>query len=87
MSTTKRYDKEFKIMLVELMLSGQKAETFSRLDYEIYFKNKISEKTARNDLSTLTEAGFIKQKGKGANTFYSKLKKQLPENSGKNDFI
>lgn len=30
MSKTTRYDKEFKIMLVELMLSGQRAEDLSK---------------------------------------------------------
>lgn len=30
MSKTKRYDKEFKIMLVELMLSGQRAEDLGK---------------------------------------------------------
>lgn len=30
MSKTKRYDKEFKVMLVELMLSGQRAEDLGK---------------------------------------------------------
>jgi len=55
---------------------------FTRKDYELFFENDISEKTARNDLSTLDEAGYISQKGKGSNTFYSRLEKQLPENTG-----
>ena len=66
-------------------LTNHKSETFMRKDYEIYFKNEISEKTARNDLSTLTEAGFIKQQGKGVNTFYNRLEKELPENTGNNN--
>jgi len=35
MSKTKRYDKDFKIMLVELMLSGQRAEDLSK-EYSVH---------------------------------------------------
>lgn len=63
-------------------IESLKEETFTRKDYEVYFLNKISEKTARNDLSILVEAGYLKQKGKGANTFYSRSEKKLPESSG-----
>jgi ATP-dependent DNA helicase RecG len=65
-----------------LFLKDLYEETFMRKDYEIYFLNGISEKTARNDLSTLVEAGYIKQQGKGANTFYNRLEKKLPEDTG-----
>lgn len=57
-------------------------QTVTRKDYELFFENDISEKTARNDLSTLVEAGYISQEGNGASTFYSRLDKQLPEGSG-----
>jgi ATP-dependent DNA helicase RecG len=68
-----------------LFLKNSNEEAFTRNVYELFFENEISEKTARNDLSTLVEAGYIKQQGKGANTFYSRQEKQLPEDTGNHD--
>ncbi|MEL0457343.1 ATP-binding protein [Flavobacteriaceae bacterium SZ-1-7] len=58
-------------------LNSLNTNTFSRKDYEVFFDFKISEKTARNDLSKLVEAGYLSQKGKGSNTSYIRLEKEI----------
>ncbi len=65
----------------EFLLSNNKP-IFSRQEYETYSKGTISEKTARNDLLKLVEAGYLKVTGKGAFTKYERTEKQLPENTG-----
>lgn len=51
-------------------LNTHSDESFIREDYEKFFDNKISEKTARNDLSKLVEGGYLDKIGKGPNTSY-----------------
>ncbi len=58
MSKTKRYDKDFKIMLVELMLRGQRAEDLSK-EYSVHSASISGWK--RNYLSnreSFTESGI-----------------------------
>ncbi|MFO8165322.1 MAG: hypothetical protein R6T98_12440, partial [Desulfatiglandales bacterium] len=57
-------------------------EQFSREDYEQYFKDQISEKTARNDISSLESGGWVKKSGKGPSTKYTRTNKELPDNAG-----
>lgn len=63
-------------------LNSYNIPVFSRQEYESFFEKPISEKTARNDLSTLVEGGFLKVVGKGTLTKYKRTKKQLPETTG-----
>ncbi|MEA3447188.1 MAG: ATP-binding protein [Bacteroidota bacterium] len=57
-------------------------EQFTREDYEQYFKDKISEKTARNDISNLESGGWVRKSGKGPSTKYTRTNKELPDNAG-----
>lgn len=59
-----------------------KENVFSRQDYEDFFKGKIAEKTARNDLSKLVDGGYLIMTGKGSLTKYERTEKQLPESAG-----
>ncbi len=43
---------------------------------------KISEKTARNDISDLESGGWVKKSGKGPSTKYTRTNKELPDNAG-----
>ena len=52
---------------------------FSREYYEKYFNEKISERTARNDISELIRGGLLKQLGDGNQIVYVKTDKKLPE--------
>lgn len=84
-TTLTLYSKAKEIKLNKRMVSfikGNNKPMFTRKEYELFFENDISEKTARNDLSALIESGYINQEGKGSNTFYNRLEKQLPEDSG-----
>lgn len=51
-------------------LETYKNDSFIREDYAKFFENKISEKTARNDLSKLVEGGYLTKLGKGPKTSY-----------------
>ena len=57
MSKTKRYDKDFKIMLVELMLSGQRAEDLGK-EYGVHSASIRSwKRTYLSNLESFTGSG------------------------------
>ncbi|NVN95222.1 MAG: putative DNA binding domain-containing protein [Bacteroidetes bacterium] len=53
-------------------------EQFSREDFEKFFEENISEKTARNDISKLLEGEWVNKKGEGPSTKYVRTNKELP---------
>lgn len=55
---------------------------FIREDYETFFEGKISEKTARNDISKLLDGEWINRIGDGPSTKYVRTNKELPEITG-----
>jgi ATP-dependent DNA helicase RecG len=57
-------------------------DEFSREDFEHFFAGKISEKTARNDISKLMEGEWINRIGDGPTTKYVRTNKELPEIAG-----
>jgi ATP-dependent DNA helicase RecG len=57
-------------------------EQFGRDDYERFFNNKISEKTARIDIVRLLKENLLEKTGEGPATRYIRSKKQLPEITG-----
>ncbi|MCX6249395.1 MAG: putative DNA binding domain-containing protein [Bacteroidetes bacterium] len=57
-------------------------DQFSRDDYEKYFKDQISEKTARIDISRLVESGLLSKRGVGPSTKYTRTNKELPDITG-----
>ena len=56
--------------------------TYSSEDYMEFFMGDIKDRTARMDLQKLTEGGWLKKIGDGAQTRYSKTSKKLPDNAG-----
>lgn len=60
----------------------QAEASFTREDYEKFFKGEISEKTARNDIAGLLDSRWVKRVGKAASTKYVKLNKALPDIAG-----
>lgn len=65
-----------------IFLKKFKEKIFSRQDYEDFFGSEIVEKTARNDLSKLSEFGFLVKRGRGSNTKYERTNKKLPDITG-----
>ncbi len=57
-------------------------EQFSREDYENFFEGKISEKTARIDISKLLDRGWLSRIGEGPSTKYIRTNKELPDITG-----
>jgi ATP-dependent DNA helicase RecG len=78
--------KEKKIVINERMIRFlnqlEPGASFSREEYEKFFKGEISEKTARNDLAGLFDGGWLRRVGKGAATKYLKSDKELPDITG-----
>jgi ATP-dependent DNA helicase RecG len=58
---------ERQIQIPQMFLQGQR---FTVNDYKERISGGISERTARNDLSALVEAGLLKKSGKGKSTVY-----------------
>lgn len=56
-----------------------KGETFSREQYQNYFKEKISEKTAKNDVSALVANNMVLVEGAGPSTKYKIIRRELPD--------
>jgi ATP-dependent DNA helicase RecG len=60
----------------------QPEERFSREEYQAYFHDDISERTARMDIGKLLEGEWIKKINDGAFTRYIKINKELPDVAG-----
>lgn len=56
--------------------------SFTREDYELFFDRKISEKTARIDLTKLIEGNWITKMGDGPSTKYIRTSVKLPDITG-----
>ena len=54
----------------------------SREQYEAFFQGKISEKTARLDISKLVEGGWMTKISEGPSTRYVRTNKELPDITG-----
>ena len=52
---------------------------FTSKEYEAYFTDKISEKTARNDISVLVKSKYVLKEGQGPSTKYKRTNKELPD--------
>jgi ATP-dependent DNA helicase RecG len=57
-------------------------QQFSREYFERFFESRISEKTARNDISKLLEGEWVDRLGEGPATKYVRTNKELPEITG-----
>jgi ATP-dependent DNA helicase RecG len=57
-------------------------QQFGREDYERFFQNNISEKTARLDIGKLLDGNWLEKTGKGPATKYIRTSKKLPEITG-----
>ena len=55
---------------------------FVREEYEKFFEEKISEKTARNDISKLFKGKWVSKIGKGPSSKYVRTNKELPDVAG-----
>lgn len=65
--------------MVEFVKKLKTGKQFTREEYEQSFKDGISEKTARNDISKLESGGWIKKSDKGPSTKYTRTNKELPD--------
>ncbi len=68
--------------MIEFVKKLKTGKQFTREEYEQSFKDRISEKTARNDISKLESGGWVKKSGKGPSTKYTRTNKELPDNTG-----
>ncbi len=68
--------------MVDYLKKLKVGEHFTREDYEKFFEGKISEKTARLDISKLLDGGWLSKIGEGPSTKYIKTNKELPEITG-----
>ena len=57
-------------------------QQFGREDYERFFQNNISEKTARLDIVKLLDGNWLEKIGDGPATKYIRTRKKLPEITG-----
>jgi len=62
-----------------LVLTLKIGSTISREQYEDFFERKISEKTARLDISKLVEGGWLSKMSDGPTTSYVRTNKELPD--------
>lgn len=68
--------------MISFLMKLKTGEQFSREDYEKFFKGSISEKTARLDISNLSNGGWLSKVGEGPATTYVRTNKELPEITG-----
>lgn len=57
-------------------------QLFGRENYERFFQNNISEKTARLDIGKLLDGNWLEKSGEGPATKYIRTSKKLPEITG-----
>ncbi len=57
----------------------KKGNTFTSKEYEKYFSDNISERTARNDISVLVKSKYIIKEEQGPATIYKRTNKELPD--------
>jgi ATP-dependent DNA helicase RecG len=64
---------------MQTLKAGQQ---FGREDYDCFFQNNISEKTARLDIGKLMDGNWLEKTGQGPATKYIRTSKKLPEITG-----
>jgi len=60
----------------------EKGNSFTSKEYEKYFSDNISERTARNDISVLVKSKYIIKEEQGPATIYKRTNKELPDIAG-----
>jgi ATP-dependent DNA helicase RecG len=73
---------EFNERMRSFVLTLEKGQQFGREDYERFFQNNISEKTARLDIGKLLDGNWLEKIGEGPATKYIRTSKKLPEITG-----
>ena len=68
--------------MVSYLIQKEVGSVFTSKEYESYFLDKISEKTARNDIAKLVKSKYIIKEGQGPSTKYKRSNKKLPEIAG-----
>jgi len=53
--------------------------TFTSKEYEVFFDDRIADKTARNDIAKLVKSKYINKVGQGPSTKYKRNNKELPD--------
>lgn len=64
------------------MQTLETGQQFGREDYERFFQNNISEKTARLDIGKLLDGNWLEKTGEGPATKYIRTSKKLPDITG-----
>ena len=68
--------------MIKFLSNIETGNSFKGKEYEIFFADKISSKTARNDISTLVKGKYLIKKGSGPSTKYRRTEKKLPDVTG-----
>ena len=61
----------------DVLASFETSQGFTVLDYVAASKQKITERTARTDLSALIDSGLVTKHGKGRSTYYVRTKVRI----------
>ena len=73
---------ELNVRMRSFMKTLEVGQQFGREDYERFFQNNISEKTARLDIGKLLDGNWLEKTGEGPATKYIRTSKELPEITG-----
>lgn len=61
----------------ELLAKLQYGDTVNRLEYIKLYKDAISDRTARRDLTELENNGYLERHGAGPSVFYERMKRDI----------
>jgi ATP-dependent DNA helicase RecG len=69
--------------IIRFLRTIRVGESFSRRDYELSFTEKaISERTARDDIRSMVEGGWVSKSGEAMQTVCTRTKVSLPDIAG-----
>ncbi|PZR28677.1 MAG: hypothetical protein DI535_05955 [Citrobacter freundii] len=80
-STTKEI--ELNERAIHFLRTTGVGESFSRRDYELFFSKKpISERTARDDIRSMIDSGWVRKSGEAKQIIYTRTEISLPDIAG-----
>jgi len=68
--------------MIAFLKNLKTGDKFGREEFERFFKGKISEKTARNDIAKLLKGKWVNRIGEGPSIKYVRTNKELPDIAG-----
>ncbi len=76
-AATGKIPEQFNLRQIDLLRQMRPGSKTDVPTFLVDLIGKISERTARNDLTSLTKLGFLARQGKGKNTFYVRTEKPI----------